>query len=599
MNPMLPNISSVHGTSPGNDRVITTDNWFDFPEFKSMPRYLFLALCISIALLVGCTAYAQDNTPEVDKIFNWITPASPGCVCAVSYKGKTVLNRAYGSADLERGVPLTTESVFDAASLTKQFVAAAVLILVEEKRLSLSDDVRKHIPELPDYGHKITVDHLLTHTSGLRDWTGVIMLTAGTADALTLTLRQRELNFAPGEEWSYSNSGYVLLKEIVARTSGMLFSEFARKRLFEPLGMNRTVYQNDLREVIKNRALAYSKEGELWKLDMKLDNDRGGGGALLSTASDLLIWNEALTSGRLGNFVTETLQQPATLNNGRKLAYARGLFLDNNRGGKVIWHSGGSASYGSILTRFPEQGLSLAILCNSGESGNKTAFSRRIFDLFFPVTEPKMASDKTPVAPANSVGTTVNLKGRAGLFFSESTREPLQLAVSDSTLRIVGGPALLSIASDRFRNVDGSLSFRSGDKFELQFLSNDQIQLKSMEGVTSRYQRAKSYMPTAEHLQAFVGRYESEEIGTVFHFEVEKGLLVVRLEYSPARKLELKPVDQDTFQAGRMTIRFERDATGKIVALHYSNPVLRNVKFTRMCDRAVSITDTRLPGTNN
>src|SRR5215216_2603447 len=164
------------------------------------------------ALLFGTPVYAQDKTSEIDKIFSWATPATPGCAVAVSQHGKLVVNRAYGSADLERDVPLSPSSIFDIGSVRKQFVAAAVLLLVEDGRLSLSDDIRKHFPELPDYGHKVTVDHLLTHTSGIRDWQGLRSLVGGSVDDVVgLTLRQRGLNFAPGEEWSYSNSGYVLL----------------------------------------------------------------------------------------------------------------------------------------------------------------------------------------------------------------------------------------------------------------------------------------------------------------------------------------------------------------------------------------------------
>jgi len=341
---------------------------------------------IVTALLVGTPAYAQDKTGEIDKIFSWATPATPGCAVAVSQHGKMIVNRAYGSADLERDVPISAATLFDAASIRKQFVAAAVFLLVEERRLSLSDDVRKHVPELPDYGHKITLDHLLTHTSGLRDWVPLRNWANGSYDATTMILRQRGLNFAPGEEWSYSNSGYVLLTEIVARTSRMSFSEFARKRLFEPLGMKTTTYVDDLRLVVKNRALAYEKEGDRWRMDMLLDNDRGGGGALFSTASDLVIWNDALTSARLGKFVSEKLQEPATLNNGRKLSYARGLMLATNYGGRVVWHGGGAAGYRSVLARYPEQGLSIAILCNAGESAdNRTMFAGRIFDLLTPV----------------------------------------------------------------------------------------------------------------------------------------------------------------------------------------------------------------------
>jgi CubicO group peptidase (beta-lactamase class C family) len=188
------------------------------------------------ALLAGTLAHAhghaQDTTTAIDTIFSWATPDTPGCTVAVSRHGELVVNYAYGSADLERDVPISPETVFDVGSLVKQFVAAAALLLVEDGQVALSEDVRTYIPELPDTGHTVTLDHLLTHTGGIRDWTGILPLAAAPADALTITLRQRGLNFAPGEEWSYSNSGYVLLKEVVARTSGMSFGEFTRTRLF-------------------------------------------------------------------------------------------------------------------------------------------------------------------------------------------------------------------------------------------------------------------------------------------------------------------------------------------------------------------------------
>ncbi|HYH14091.1 MAG TPA: serine hydrolase domain-containing protein, partial [Flavisolibacter sp.] len=278
-----------------------------------------------MSLAICTTGYAQDKTSEIDKIFSWAKPETPGCACAVSQKGKVIFNKGYGAADLERDVPLSPNSVLDAGSVTKQFVAAVVLLLVEEGKLSLTEDIHKYIPELPDYGKKITLDHLLTHTSGIRDWTGIMAVTAGNEDALTLVLRQRGLNFAPGEEFSYSNSGYVLLKEIVARTSGMSFDDFTHKRLFEPLGMQFTAYRTDLKVVVKNRALAYEKGRNGWSMAIKLENDRGGGGGLLSTAGDLLIWNDALANNKLGTFVTEKLHEPATLNNGRRLGYGRGL----------------------------------------------------------------------------------------------------------------------------------------------------------------------------------------------------------------------------------------------------------------------------------
>lgn len=552
--------------------------------------YLFLlVLFVITALLAGTSTFAQDKTSEIDKIFSWATPATPGCAVAVSHQGKLIVNRGYGSADLERDVPITPSTIFDAGSLTKQFVAAAILLLVEEKRLSLFDDVRKYIPEMPDHGQKITIDHLLTHTSGIRDWNVILPLAGGNPDALTLILRQRGLNFAPGEEWSYSNSGYVLLKEIVARTSGMSFDEFTRKRLFEPLGMKTTAYRSDMREVVKNRALAYDKEGGRWKMAMLLDNDRGGGG-LLTTAGDLLIWNDALTNNRLGAFVSEKIQEPARLNNGRKLGYARGLFLDTGPDGfKFFWHGGSAAGYKSVLGRFPHQDLSIAIMCNSGDGTDRVAFARRIFDLFAPATNPKAAEAKAPAATTDGAGAAgSDLNSRTGLFFSESAGDPLRLVVQGGRLRVANGPALVPVAQDRFRCLSAVLDFMSGDEFELRFMSQDGVELKSMEGRTTRYRRALPYAPTPDDLKAFAGRYESAEIGTVFQIEPKGDGLQVRLEHTPSRSLELKPVDSDTFQIARMTVRFQRDKDGKVVSLGYSNPLIRNVKFTRLSNRSVS-----------
>jgi CubicO group peptidase (beta-lactamase class C family) len=540
---------------------------------------LRLLSLLLIGLFVNINVFAQDNTTEVDKLFGWTTAATPGCVCAVSQHGKLVMNRAYGSADLEREVPLRTNSVFDIASIQKQFVAAAILLLVEDGRLALSDDVRKYIPELPDYGHTITVDHLLTHTSGLRDWTGIFPLANGSPDALSLILRQRGLNFTPGEEWSYSNSGYVLLKEMITRISGKPIDQFLRTRLFDPLGMKSTQYLSDLRQVVKNRALAYEKNGDTWRLEMKLDNDRGGGGAMMSTAEDLLIWNEALANSQLGKFVTEKLQEPASLKNGRKIAYARALFLDENRGGKVIWHTGGSAGYGSILVRFPGQGLSVAILCNSGDTGNRTAWTRRIFDLFVPGADTVKAQAPVPDAFATN-GISADLNSKAGTFFSASTGQPLRLAVNNGSLRIAGGPALVTVGNNRFKNPNSMLSFMSGDQFELHFLSNNAFELKSMEGKSTVFNRAK---PAASaDLQTFAGRYHSDEIGGFLDISVEKNALMGRANDVPGPGFALKPADTDAFQLGGVILRFHRDKNGKVVSLDYSNPLIRNLKFTRL-----------------
>ena len=533
------------------------------------------------SIFINSSAFAQDKTNEIDKIFSWAKQNEPGCVCAVSQNGKVILNRAYGSADLEREVPLSPNSVMDAGSVVKQFVAASVLLLVEDGKLSLSEDIHKYIPELPDYGHKITLDHLLTHTSGIRDWTGIRPLAEGDPDALTLTLRQRGLNFIPGEEWSYSNSGYVLLKEIVARTSGMSFSEFTQKRLWEPLNMKSTSYLADMTEVIKNRALAYKKEKDQWKLDMLLGNDRGGGGALMSTAGDLLIWNDALNNGSLGKFVTEKIQEPAKLNNGRKLGYARGLNLDNRRGDNLVWHSGGAAGYSTLLARLPGQGLSVALMCNA-DGGARSAYTSQIFDLLLPKAEKESVTKKPNENAGNASITTPDLSGKTGLFFNEKTGQPLRLVANNNTLAIAGSGPLTAIANDRFQKEEGSLFFMSEAAFELKFISADQFEIRTKDGATIPYHRAKGYKPTAAELNAFAGQYESNEMGSVLEMVPEKGGLLMRFYRNPAKAVQLMPVDHDTFMVGMMTVRFLRDKDGKVSGYNYSNPVVRNIKFSRL-----------------
>ena len=542
---------------------------------KKWHTWVFAIMALSIPTLQT----AQDLNSEVDKIFSWVTPTSPGCVCAVEQNGKVIIHKAYGLADLERNVPLTTESVFDIGSVVKQFVAAAMLLLVEDGKLSLTDDVRKYIPELPDYGHTITIDHLITHTSGIRDWTGILPFTRIKEDALTLTLRQEGLNFIPGEEWSYSNSGFVLAKEIVARVSQKSFGKFVEERLFNPLGMTSSVYLHDMWEIVSHRALAYQKQGDHWKTELLMDEDRGGGGGMLSTAGDLLIWNAALTNGKLGPFITQKIQERATLSNGRKLDYGRGLFLETYPK-NIVWHSGSAGAYKSLVSRFPDQKISMAILCNSGDGTDRHDFGKKIFDLLSPESDKIDPEGPPPIA--EGIDTTgLHLSARTGLYFNDVTGESIQLAMQEGRLRIVNGPFLVARTKDRFRRWKTALQYRSQDAFEIDFMANDQFQLRSMEGKITLFQRAKAFSPTPSDLDAFAGRYESEEIGTTFKISARQNSLEIQLEHKPENSLEFRPVDTDTFQWGRMTVRFHRDDNGDVTGFLYTNPVIRNIPFSR------------------
>jgi CubicO group peptidase (beta-lactamase class C family) len=533
------------------------------------------------AVLLGAPVYAQDKAGEVDKIFSFATAETPGCAVGVSQNGKVVVNRAYGLADVGRKLPLAQGSLFDIGSTQKQFTAAAVLILVEDGRLSLSDDIRKHLPQLPDYGHKVTVDNLITHTGGIRDWTGMLPLAPEGTDVLSLIMRQRGLNAVPGEEWSYSTSGFELAKEIVARVSGMSFAEFTRKRLFEPLGMKATAYVPDILRAGANAALGYQKDGANWKPYMRLGNNRGGG-AIVSTIGDMLTWNDALTSGRLGKFVTAKIQEPVTLRNGRKLRYARGLMVDSTPGGLVVSHSGGAAGFSTWMGRVPEHGLSVAVSCNF-DPVSATALGGRVADLFLPLVDP---SWKRP-GPVAAAG--VDVSGRAGLFFDERTGEPMRLAAApDGRLAVANGSQLVPVSATGFRPPRADLFFRSQDDFELSFVDPDHFEIKSMEGQVTRYRRAQPRTPTAADLQSVGGRYESKELGAVYEIIPGANAITMRIEGASERSMELTPVERDTYMLRMMFVRFRRDAGGKVTGFDYGNPVVRNISFTRLGDRAAA-----------
>ncbi len=539
-----------------------------------------VALVVTAALL-GTPAYAQDRTAGIDSIFGFATAATPGCAVGVSRRGEVVVNRAYGLADVERRVPLGPGSLFDIGSTQKQFTAAAVLILAEEGRLSLSDDIRKHLPQLPDYGRVVTVDHLLTHTAGIRDWTGLLPMAPEGTDVVTLIQRQRGLNFVPGEEWSYSSSGFELAKAIVARVSGMSFAEFTRRRLFEPLGMKSSAYVPDILQAGASAAHGYQKDGAGWKPYMRLGNERGGG-AIVSTVGDLLVWNDALASGKLGGFVTGKIHEQTRLANGRKLKYARGLMVDSTPGGVVISHSGGAAGFSTWMGRVPEHGLSVAVACNF-DPVSATALAGRVSDLYLPPV-PAAARAEAAAAAAGAAG--VDVSGRAGLFFDERTGEPLRLAAQEGRLRVANGPPLVALSQDRFRGLRPDLFFRSQDAFELRFESPDRIAIRSMEGQTTRYRRARAWTPTAADLQAVDGRYESTELGTVFEIVPGANGLTMRFERSPERSIELTPVERDTYMRSLMIVRFRRDGSGRVVGFDYGNPVVRSIPFTRLGARA-------------
>ena len=538
---------------------------------KSMIR----AAAAGIAFLAAAPAAGQEPVGSIDRLFSeWSARDRPGCAVGVARNGRTIATRAYGSADLEHGIAARPDTVFEAGSVSKQFTAAAVLLLAQGGRLALTDDVRKYVPEFPDYSETITIDHLLSHTSGLREWSALVAAAGwprmtrvhGNADAMEIVLRQRALNHAPGAEYSYTNSGYVLLTAIVERVTGMSLADFTRMRLFIPLGMNATRWRNDFRRVEPGRAIAYQRAARGgWEQAMPFE-DVYGPGALLTTVGDLLAWNEVLASGRLGGEVTRRLQEQARLDGGRQIEYARGLSVTRYRGIEEISHSGSTAGYRAWLGRYPAQRLSVAVLCNAAEA-NATALAHAVADRFLPAAPPAPAS-------AAAAARTDDLSPRAGLFVSQLTGRPFRLEIREGRLAMVDGPELTPLAADRF-DLEGQ---------EIRFVSPDTIELLNPDAGLIRFMRAEEYAPAPGDLAAFAGRYASAEVGAVYRVRPAEGALMIEVEGAPRRAAAVSAIYRDAFMAGETLVRFHRGADGRVAQLSLGMPRLRDLRFIRLAD---------------
>ncbi len=398
-----------------------------------------------------------DSAQAVDEIFQAFDSArSPGCAVGVARNGETLVEAAYGMADLEFRVANEPGTIFEAGSVSKQFAAAAVVLLALDGELSLDDDIRDYIPEVPDYGETITIRHLLNHTSGLRDWGSVAGISGWGRSArshnhdhaLEIISRQSALNYPPGERYSYTNSGYNLLAILVDRVSGTSFAEFSRERLFEPLGLEDTQWRDDYRRVVPGRASAYSPSGHGFRINRPIEDVHGNGG-LLTTVSDLLRWNEHLRQGTLGQqFMTE-MHHRGVLNNGEQIHYASGLQFGSQNGVDRISHTGATSGYRAYLALFPDEALSVAVLCNV-TSASPGGLGGGVSAIFLPEPPPEPAEE--PADEDEPEGeeeeeeitfdpTPAEMEAYEGFYHSPDAETTVQVVVEEGDLVILRRPS--------------------------------------------------------------------------------------------------------------------------------------------------------------
>jgi CubicO group peptidase (beta-lactamase class C family) len=364
---------------------------------------------VLLGLLVPCATQAQQAaSPDVDHIFaEFARDDSPGCALGVVRDGQLVLTRGYGSAHLDHSIPNGPDAVYYSGSVSKQFTAAAVALLAVEGRLGLDDDVRRYIPELPAYGAPITIRHLVHHTSGIRD-IYTLMSLAGLRmedvmtdeDALALITRQRELNFTPGDDYLYSNSGYWLLGQVVERVTGQTLSAFAAEHIFRPLGMTRTHFHDDARAIVPGRAMSYGGDARSGFRVAYLGNfDKVGAGGLYTTLGDLARWDANFYNPVIGGRAfLDLMHTRGVLNSGDTIPYAFGIEVRERGGRRIVRHSGSLMGFRADLVRYPDDRFSVLTLCNLG-SIDAGAYADRVAELYLGGGARAVAASR-PQAPA-------------------------------------------------------------------------------------------------------------------------------------------------------------------------------------------------------
>jgi CubicO group peptidase (beta-lactamase class C family) len=547
-------------------------------------RALFLLLAL------GSSASAQSSGPSnspnaaetadaserVKEIFaSYDHTDTPGCAVGVSLAGAEVLRGAWGMADLEHHVALTPDSVLEAGSVSKQFTAAAVLLLAERGKLSVNDPVRKYMPELPDYGTPITIDHLLHHTSGLRDWSSVVEAEGwprstreyNNAWVLDITSRQKSLNYRPGDDWSYTNTGYNLLAILVQRVSGKSLAQFTNDNIFLPLGMQTTGWRDDFKRIVPNRAIAYEQTNGTEHQLMPFENAYGNGG-LLTTVDDLLRWNDRFSAQKLGDssFVKSELE-PGRLNDGRSLFYAAGLFLTEHDGTREISHSGATAGYRAWLAFYPDRQLSVAVLCNAAEA-NTMMLGHKVVDVYLllPISQP-------PAKPHDTALTA----GLEGLYEDRRDHTTISINRKDGKLIANGKFPLIPVSATTFRLTPEGNLFQiktdAGGKPVSLGVSSFGFDLD----ILDRVDRAT---PSEAEIQAMTGHYVSDEAETEFNVTLTpKGL---EIHQRPDVVYSLKPTYAGGFESELGSVRFLRDASGQITGLSLGDSRMWDLRFRRV-----------------
>jgi CubicO group peptidase (beta-lactamase class C family) len=550
---------------------------------------LFIAVVAASFYLKRTLSGPESSKAEakVDQIFEpWAKPDSPGAALAVVKGNKVVYAKGYGSANLEYGISITPSTVFHVASVSKQFTAFAIALLSDQGKLSLDDDIRLYLPEIPDFGRIITIRHLVHHISGLRDQWELLAMAGWrlddvitTAQIMKLVGRQKELNFNPGDEYLYSNTGFTLLAEIVERITETSFREWTTSNIFEPLGMAQTHFHDDHETIVKNRAYSYSPAGKEFRKRV-LSFATVGATSLFTTVEDLSKWVKNFNQKKVGNdAVLARMLEQGVLNSGEKISYAFGLDIGESQGVKTVSHSGSDAGFRSHLLMYPDEDLAVIVLSNLS-SINSSGLAGQVSELYLPkrIRKPAEKKEEKKEIQLNSA----LLKAYEGQYqFRPDSVVTIERIEDRLTAQITGSSAfaLHALSETRF--------FRRDSDIEITFHLNNIGQVTHLtlteNGREARGEKISSISITSEQKEELRGDYYSSELDTIYRIDVLDGQLTAR--HIKHDDIPLQVITPDYYSGSPWFFRIVhiiRDGDNSIVGFQLTGSRVRNLRFQKI-----------------
>ena len=550
-----------------------------------MKKYFLLLFIISFSVY----SFGQiKESQAIDSIFTeWNKKDVPGCALGIIRDGKLIYAKGYGMANMEYDIPNSASSVFRIGSTSKQFTAASIVLLAEKDKLSLDDNLKSLFPDFPKYAEKITIRHLLNHTSGIRDYLQISYLKGLGGDdyytddnVMNWLINQTDLNFAPGEEYLYSNSGYWLLGQIVKKVAGMNMAEFAQKEIFEPLEMGNTHFHNDHTQIVKNRASGYTPDNnETYKISMTTLGMIGDGG-IFTTINDIKKWDDAYyASNVLSREFWRIMTQQGILNNGEVIDYASGLMISKHKGLRTVRHGGAFVGFRADLLRFPKQKLSIAIFANRSDA-NPSRMANQVADILLK----DQLIEKVPTKDKKVKIDITEDKFQLSQLVGDYEIQPgavVRLSIKNDSLNVL---QTWNKSTYNILKVSGNTFQISGNEnlsFSFSNLQDGSTQiLKVLQGDTETIAaRKKAFDISGINLKDYIGSYYSDELDVNYNFEIENEILIVRIENTTST-IQCTISDIDQFSTKLGLVKFQRK-DGNISSFKLDSGRVKNLKFNK------------------